>query len=122
MSKHFCGGKLISTALFAEAVPCSQSNVMKDCSLHEAIPASEEDSMSGKNCCDTETTFVKVVNEQLEVSLELDVKDYPALFATLVIIIGLVPVENDIKTTNYLTYKPPLLVYNLPVSLQTFLI
>ena len=78
--------------------------------------------MSRKNCCDTETTFVKVENEQLEVSLELDVKDYPALFATLVIIIGLVPVENDIKTTNYLTYKPPLLVYNLPVSLQTFLI
>lgn len=95
---------------------------MKNCPAREGIPKSEEqDTAFENNCCNTATDFVKLDEDQVEVSLGLNLTDYPVLSAVLVPVDGLKLIEQDDKTTQYLTYKPPLLVYDLPVSLQTFL-
>lgn len=121
VSKHYCGGDLKSTALFAEAAPCHQDKQMKSCPVHGTMPVSNEDAPPKKGCCDTETDFVKVDDDQVEASLEFSLLDYPVLFTVLTVIVGLKPVEEDNKTRHYFTYKPPLLVCDLPLSLQAFL-
>lgn len=121
MSKHYCGGELKSVALFAEAEPCHQNKQMKSCPLHGAMPEDGTATASSKGCCDTVTDFLKVEDEQVEASLSFDLLDYPALVAVLAVVVGWEPTVEDDKTLQYFTYQPPLLVYDLPVSLQTFL-
>ncbi|MCI5092686.1 hypothetical protein [Phaeodactylibacter sp.] len=121
LSKHYCNGDLKSTALFAEAAPCHQNKKLKSCPAHGTMPVSDEDAPQKKGCCDTETDFVKVDDDQVEASLEFNLFDYPALFATLVVLAGFSPVDEDDKSRHYFTYKPPLLICDLPVRLQTFL-
>ena len=85
------------------------------------MPVSDEDAPQKKGCCDTETDFVKVDDDQVEASLEFNLSDYPVLFAALVIFADFSLVNEDDKSRHYFTYKPPLLVCDLPLSLQAFL-
>jgi hypothetical protein len=119
VSKHFCQGELKSIALLVQATPCHQNKAMKHCPMHAASDQNGE--QESKGCCDTENDFVKAENEQLATEMEPHLIDYPVLLAVLAVLVGLEVVEEDAKTRQFLTYKPPLLVCDLPVRLQTFL-
>jgi hypothetical protein len=119
VSKHFCRGELKSIALFVQATPCHQNKAMKHCPMHAASDQSGE--QESKGCCDTENKFVKSENEQLATELVSHLTDFPVLLAVLSVLVGLEAADEDHKTRQFLTYKPPLLVCDLSVRLQTFL-
>ena len=121
LSKHYCGGVLKSVAVFEEAPPCHENKALRSCPLHSGMKMSEDDTPENSNCCDTETDLLNTDADEAEALVEFNLADYPALLAVLLVLTGLSPLENDSKTTHYLSYKPPLLVCDLPVRLQTFL-
>jgi hypothetical protein len=120
VSKHYCRGELKSVSLFVKATPCHENKKMKRCPMHSSDSDQKKD--NGNGCCDTENDLFKVENDQIETAISFDLTDYPVFFAVLSIIVpGLEINDEDNKTRHFFTYKPPLLVYDLPVSLQTFL-
>lgn len=77
--------------------------------------------MEKRGCCDDETEFLKADEDQIVSYFEWDLKKpVPVLIAA-----GW-PSQMDLhpgdrQIPHYLNYKPPLIVYDLPVRLQTFL-
>lgn len=121
LSKHYCGGVLKNVALFGEATPCHDNKLMKSCPLHGSMPASNGQSSDDNDCCDTTNELIKLDNEEAKLSAEFNLSNHPVLIVVLMILGDLVLDSCDDKTTHYLSYKPPLLVCDLPVRLQTFL-
>lgn len=109
-------------ALFGEASTCHSDKRMKSCPLHAGMLLSDDEAPIEKGCCDTETELNENHTEQAEMPLEYILSDHSALFITLVVLAGFEPVTTDKKTDQYLTYKPPPLVCDLPVRLQAFLL
>jgi len=121
VSKHYCSGVLKNVAIWAEAAPCHANKALKSCPLHADMTMPDHDTAPSNNCCDTRSEFFKTNTEQAEIATDFTLEDYPVVVAALRVLTDLHPLVNDSKTTRYLFYKPPLLVYDLPVSLQTFL-
>lgn len=122
MSKHYCGGELKSTALFEKAAPCHQNKQMKHCPVHGTMTTSGEDTPRENDCCNTESELIKQDTEQVELSMEFSLSEHPAVIAVLIVLSGLDLVKVDNKSTHFQAYKPPLVVCDLPVRLQTFLL
>ena len=117
-SKHYCQGVLRNTSLFAEAAPCHGVSKTAECPRHARA---QGDGLDKKDCCDTQTDFLKVEDDQLSTLADLLIVDTPALLAVLFFFLPFEVIAADTKTRHDLLYKPPLLVCDLPVSLQTFL-
>lgn len=92
---------------------------MKSCPMHSA--AHQKDRPDSKGCCDDKAQYLKAETDQLAQVQEIDIHCPPVLWATL----GVAPQIDlptiDAQTLHYLNYKPPPLVCDLPISLQTFL-
>ena len=107
VDKHFCGKILVDQAVFSEA---------QSCGMHEDIHASTEGS-----CCDEEKVVVEGQKE-LKVSfddLDLDQQVFLASFTWSYA--NLFEGEAQAETP-YFHYKPPLLVYDIHLLDETFLI
>lgn len=74
-----------------------------------------------KDCCDNEIAFVKADSEQLTASAELNFEEHSTLLLALLVSIQWEVPTLERTPTPYLNYKPPLIVCDLPVRLQTFL-
>lgn len=119
LSQHFCRGELKSTALFVEASSCHSKAVRKHCPHH---PPAQKESEPKKGCCDTTTDFLQLDGEQLATDCSIPSLEAPLMLAVLRVVSDVFILETtNSKITHYLNYKPPLLVRDLPVSLQTFL-
>ena len=119
LSQHFCRGELKSTAVFAEATPCHQATAKRACPHH---PPAQPTTASKKGCCDTTTDFLQMDADQLSATLLVPNLAVPVL--------GLLPAEFGLlleepsaakSAVHYLHYKPPLLVCDVTINLQTFL-
>jgi hypothetical protein len=107
VDKHFCGEILVDQAVFSEA---------KTCGMHADMPASSED-----DCCDEEKVLVEGQKE-LKISfddLDLEQQVFLAAFtySYLDLFIGGAQAE-----TPFLHYTSPLLVYDIHLLDETFLI
>lgn len=116
VNKHYCGEMLFSKTLFFQA---------QDCGMQQMYVCGDDNtsSQSVKNngCCHNETLLIKGQNlEQKAITAtNLDIQK-----------IAVIPNFNilsfeDIyqkKPTFYKNYSPPLLVKNIPVLVQSFLI
>ena len=119
-SKHYCQGELKNTAVFSEAAPCYEVSKVAKCPNH-APPKQDGTSLNRKGCCDTQTDFLKIEDAQLSAGADLLALNSPALLAVLFSFLPFEVIAADTKTRHELHYKPPLIVCDLPVSLQTFL-
>lgn len=118
LSQHFCRGELKSVAVFAEATPC-HAKAKRTCPNHPPAPKQEK---AMKGCCDTEVDFLQLDVDQLAADVITPDLQLPVLLAVLQVALDIYPtVVTERTRTHYLNYKPPLLVRDLPVSLQTFL-
>lgn len=77
--------------------------------------------MADNSCCATVTDFVKNKDHQLSTFTELPLADVLPLLALLPGFVARTPLTVDAKAAHFLHYKPPLIVCDLPVRLQTFL-
>lgn len=116
LSRHYCRDELKSLALFAKAKSCHEADPMAHCPVHgHAMPMDDE-----RDCCDDEVDFLKVDDERQLSSAEW--QPHLPLALSAVVAFGL-PLEDQTAGRGpipYLHYKPPLLVRDLPVRLQTF--
>ncbi|MEM1214888.1 MAG: hypothetical protein AAGJ82_04345 [Bacteroidota bacterium] len=118
VSKHYCRGQLKSVAFFVEATPCHQNKRLVSCPVHGTMEITDE---TEKGCCQTETDWHQLDETQLDTptaQLSLQIPAAPAWFATYSLASA---TTTELKSVDYLHYKPPLLVCDLPVRLQTFL-
>ncbi|MGI0105312.1 HYC_CC_PP family protein [Salinimicrobium sp. WS361] len=107
VDKHFCGEILVDQAVFSEA---------KSCGMHGDMPSSAED-----DCCDEEKVIVEGQKE-LKISfddLDLDQQVFLATFTWSYA--NLFEGEAQAKIP-FFHYKPPLLVYDIHLLDETFLI
>jgi hypothetical protein len=107
VDKHFCGEILVDQAVFSEA---------KTCGMHGDMSGSSED-----DCCDEEKVLVEGQKE-LKISfddLDLDQQVFLASFTWSYATIF----EGEAQAeTPFFHYKPPLLVYEIHLLDETFLI
>lgn len=117
LSQHFCRGELKSVALFVEATPC-HAKAKRTCPNHPPTPKPAQDT---KGCCDTDVDFLQLDADQLAADTSTPSLQLPVLLAVLQVALDIYPTALSQRTRpHYLNYKPPLLVRDLPVSLQTF--
>lgn len=115
---HYCKSELANISFYLLPDPCPEETVKVSCHAH----MQHKEQPAPKGCCDDETDFVKINVEQAAHSFQLDPPPLEPvslglLFAKQVPIIK----NGDSATPHYLNYKPPLLIYELHIRLETFL-
>lgn len=74
-----------------------------------------------KDCCDDETEYLKAEEDQIVSTFEWELKKpVPVLLAACHPMIKAAE-SAERQLLHYLNYKPPLIVYDLSLRLQTFL-
>ncbi|WP_457617842.1 HYC_CC_PP family protein [Lutibacter sp.] len=113
VNQHYCGGELVASALFLKA---------DSCGMEENISTKEGCNIADKNCCDTitkiyegqnelETTSVSSLSFNKQLFVASFIYTYVNLFESL---------ENNIIP--FKGYTPPLLISDIQVIDQVFLI
>lgn len=106
-------------AIFFEAEACHQSKAMVSCPFHHHHEESSKN--ESKGCCNDETEYLKSETDQITSTPEAEVSINPILLSVLLVALHLELSSLDTQSLHYLNYKPPLIVCDLPVRLQTFL-
>jgi hypothetical protein len=107
VDKHFCGKVLVDQAVFSEA---------KTCGMHSGEHESMEDT-----CCDEQQVSVEGQKE-LKISFDdLDLEQQVFLATFSYSYLELFEGESQLETP-FFHYKPPLLVYDIHLLDETFLI
>lgn len=126
INKHYCQGELKETALVVKAKSCHEkelddrANMPANCPMHQSKNSSGCEEKKG--CCDNETEFVKLDIDQDIVSFEYQKLQIPQLATILVFATDFNLEETITSPVHFKNYKPPLIVCDVPVSLQTFLL
>ncbi len=118
LNKHFCQNELKSVAIFSQAEPCHAQKTMRSCPMHGQmeVPGSNE----SKGCCDDTTDYVKSDIDQLVSNFSLDLESQLVLLSVALFSANMPLPTIERQSVHYLNYKPPLIVCDLPLSLQTF--
>lgn len=93
---------------------------MRNCPLHNPPGDKEPQKEEKKGCCDDQTEYVKAEDEQLVQAFKIDLQLDPVLISAIFVALSIELPTIDTQTLHYLNYKPPLIVCDVPVSLQTF--
>lgn len=94
---------------------CPKHQQLKACKNHNG---EEED----KDCCNTESEYIALDQDQQIQNFEFQALNYPALVATIFVVLNIDFPTTDNANLHYLNYKPPLIVCDFPPVLQTFLL
>lgn len=120
---HFCGNHLKSFSFMGKAKNCFELAKMGNCSKHKqsetAVPDCE---MTKKDCCHNKTinlqadltADVPVADGVMSMQLQTFIFSYVVAFYTDPLV--------DTATSTYKLYKPPLLLRDIPVLIQSFLL
>lgn len=131
INQHYCQGELKETAFMVKAKTCHDrssvsnhsgpmANMPANCPMHQTNnPSSCEEK---KDCCNDETEFVKLDIDQEISSFKLPKIYGPVMAAILVFSYQMDYLSPNLSPVPYLNYKPPLIVCDMPASLQTFLL
>lgn len=118
VNRHFCKSELKNVNIFFKADDCYKKyhsrKTKKTCHIKKQS--------CENNCCKNTSEYYKLDQDQQLSSFDFKAFATPHLIASLWIVLNLeLPVIDD-KSNDYLNYKPPLIVSDLPVDLQTFLL
>ena len=119
LNRHFCQDELKSIAFFTRPQPCHMPKETRSCPVHANMTIQIKDTQ--KNCCDDKSELLKVKSPQILY--------FSGLHLALPSVIGIAsPLFSktfqhyiQLPQVHYLNYKPPLIVCNLIMLLQTFL-
>ncbi len=131
INQHYCQGELKGTAIVVKAKTCHDRSVESEQEAHMAnmpancpMHASKKSSSceEKKDCCNDETEYVKLDIDQEISSFKLPKISSPVFIAILVFCYSLDYDGPELSPVHYLNYKPPLIVCDIPSSLQIFLL
>lgn len=119
VNKHYCGGKLVETALFVKTnhAKCNQMKSMdiEQCPMHAPKPMTKED------CC-TEESDLFMVDDPGKISKFY--VEFQSLSLQAVVLYFLTDLFSDQENIliAHKNYKPPLIAQDVTVLVQSFLL
>ncbi|MGM1056654.1 MAG: HYC_CC_PP family protein [Bacteroidota bacterium] len=120
VDKHFCGSFLVDQAVFSKASTCSTDMHSDSCSM-DMHSHSGTDVMDQDNCCSNQNISVegqdelKISFNSMDFDQQVFIAAFPFSFNEL---FGVLPQQVIL----YKNYTPPLIVKDIPVLNDTFLI
>ncbi len=118
VNRHFCKNQLKDVRIFFKAEDCYQKyyvqKTKKSCHLEKKSCES--------NCCNNTSEYHKLDLDQQISSFDFKSFDDPYFIGVLWLAMNFKLSTNDSKSIDYLNYKPPLIISDLSVDLQTFLL
>lgn len=124
---HYCQGQLKSVSLFSKAKPCHEKTAkapMKKCPHHQKMMAQEGDSSFDiKDCCSNQTFHFQFDQDQeiptADLMLSKDSQQFIIAYLA-VFLTNYFNIESD--SPSFTQYKPPLILKDIPVLIQSFLL
>ncbi len=122
---HYCQGQLKSFNLFGKAKNCHE--MMKanaSCPHHQKMATALEDGCAEdeKDCCQNKTIFLEADQDQVQAVNSFVVDQSTQLFVAAFINTFFNEVFIKKETPAFARYKPPLIVRDVPVIFQSFLL
>jgi len=120
MHSHYCQEELRSLSIFLPARNCHEralQGMPADCPMHKGHQAPSDE--KEKNCCDDRVNYLKDDQEAM-VQLPSLIANSQVAFVLLAVRI-LPATQTDRRSIQYYNYKPPLIVCDRSLVLQTFL-
>jgi hypothetical protein len=121
---HYCQGQLKSFTLIGEAKSCHEVKADKVCPRHARMAAQDDATPSAKanDCCQNIKYVVQSDGDQIvptaDISLIQQLHQFVAVFVSAFLIADHV----QTVSTEFLHYKPPLLLRDVCVLVQSFLL
>ena len=121
VNSHYCQNELKGVNVFLHPKTCHEKQSKASC--HKEAQTSCELEKACKNgCCTNTSDYVKLDQDQQFNGFEFKAFDDPVVIAALWLLSGF-NFADDIKVSiEYLNYKPPLLDFDFPAVLQSFLL
>ncbi len=114
ISKHYCGDKLVDTAIFHEAKTCGMNKLQAS--------TNSECSITKKSCCSDEHLVIKGQEEMKLSSFDKLSFEHQLFFTTFCYTYFNLFQENDLKENNFKDYAPPLIVKDIHILDEVYLI
>ncbi|RPD99633.1 hypothetical protein EGM88_03565 [Aureibaculum marinum] len=113
VQKHICGGKIADVAFFGDLDRCGIPDEAFD---NDYLLKIEKES-----CCKDEVHFVRGSNAKLKVVLKLQDQTQQFVFLFTYTYINLFKSVEE-KLNSFLNYSPPIIIKNIQVLYETFII
>ncbi|MCB0853738.1 MAG: hypothetical protein KDD63_16045 [Bacteroidetes bacterium] len=123
IQKHFCQNELKSVSIYVKPDQChpkASASTPKACPMHGREKMARPHKPEQKGCCDDSAEFFKldtkfVITSDADFTADIQLIDFYQES----------PIDDFLESESlkfhYLNYKPPLLVCDVAVSLQTFI-
>ncbi len=118
VNRHFCQNELKDQRLFLQAHTCHPKMMEVPCPVHGTMLVESPAHGQGKGCCQNESEVITSDVELQTPPVELQIS--PVLWVMVFAPFTWEAILAEVPTPQYLHYKPPLLVCDSIVSLQTF--
>ena len=115
---HFCQNEFKSLALFGEAQNCHERAAL---TCHHAVQKDNATAEQGNDCCSNKSIEVAPSDDE-RVPVPTLTSAQTQFIAVFVATFLLPAVEAPTTGVPYLNYRPPLLLRDIPVLVQSFLI
>ena len=125
MDMHFCQGKLKSVSFIGKAETCHDmaSSKMPNCTQHQEMAGEPEGcSISKKECCSNKSVHIQSDVDELETSSELVVSQQLQNFIVAYVEVFLKNNYIERTSSNFQYYHSPIVVKDIPVLNQSFLL
>jgi len=124
---HYCQGQLKSVSFFGKAETCHEMTAtMKNCPHHQKVveetPSKENCSMRKKDCCDSKLLHIQSDLEQVNSSSEFVVSQEFQQFIIAFVAVFFQNTFIDKSVSNFQYYHPPIIVKDISVLNQSFLL
>lgn len=115
VNKHFCLDQLQSISFFTAAESCSIG--VDD---ERQCPPSHIQ-IKKKSCCEDQSEYIKLVEEVTPNNQDLDIIKVNIEYSSVLLNQSTELSANRVVDSEYSLYKPPLIVCDITISIQTFL-
>ena len=122
---HYCQSKLKTVSFFGKAETCHDmmSGKMSDCPQHqEMMGESEGRSISKKGCCDNKSVHIQSDLNQLNSNANFVIGQELQHFVAAFVEVFLINNYVDRTSPSFQFYHPPIVVKDIPVLNQSFLL
>lgn len=122
---HFCQDKLKTISFFGKAKTCyeTNSNRMIGCTQHPKLTEeSEGHSINKKGCCESKSVHIQSDVDELEITSQLVISQELLSFVTAFVDVFIKNNYPERTSQRFQYYHPPIVVKDIPVLNQSFLL
>lgn len=119
---HYCQGQLKSVSFLGKAKNCHDIMAQSNCPHHQKKIQLEGCSNDEKDCCDNKTIHIQSDNDQINSGSKFIITQKLQHFVVAFVTTFLQETPSIRNTQTYQFYKPPIVLKDILVHYQSFLI